>query len=176
MSESVRLPVHADTRKGRIMDLAARALRVHMLPAYVCTRPPQVTMEASYPDTTNTTSDELITLQFCTCSFSVVNCSNTIVPLNGELKGQSVKYDSVHVFTCNTGYQLEGSETRRCQENGSWGGAPTSCSSTFMFGAFEIYQNVSSNDAAFALLWSSLIIFAHWICSWGMHSHVYRCY
>ena len=30
-------------------------------------------------------------------------------------------------FTCNTGYELTGSDTRTCQSNGSWSGSPVSC-------------------------------------------------
>ena len=31
-------------------------------------------------------------------------------------------------FTCNTGYQLTGSDTRTCQSDGSWNGTETMCS------------------------------------------------
>ena len=30
-------------------------------------------------------------------------------------------------FTCNTGYELTGSNTRTCQSDGSWSGSPVSC-------------------------------------------------
>ena len=30
-------------------------------------------------------------------------------------------------FTCNTGYELTGSDTRTCQSNGSWSGNNTAC-------------------------------------------------
>ena len=30
-------------------------------------------------------------------------------------------------FTCNTGYNLTGSDTRTCQSNGSWSGRSTVC-------------------------------------------------
>ena len=31
-------------------------------------------------------------------------------------------------FTCNTGYELTGSNTRTCQSDGSWGGSDVVCS------------------------------------------------
>ena len=31
-------------------------------------------------------------------------------------------------FTCNTGYELTGSDTRTCQNNGSWSGSDVVCS------------------------------------------------
>ena len=30
-------------------------------------------------------------------------------------------------FTCNTGYELNGSDTRTCQSNGSWSGNDDVC-------------------------------------------------
>ena len=30
-------------------------------------------------------------------------------------------------FTCNTGYELTGSDTRTCQSNGSWSGTDVVC-------------------------------------------------
>ena len=30
-------------------------------------------------------------------------------------------------FTCNTGYELTGSDTRTCQSDGNWSGSDTTC-------------------------------------------------
>ena len=30
-------------------------------------------------------------------------------------------------FTCNTGYELTGSDTRTCQSDGSWSGSDVTC-------------------------------------------------
>ena len=36
-------------------------------------------------------------------------------------------YEATCSFTCNTGYELTGSDTRICQSNGSWSGAGATC-------------------------------------------------
>ena len=37
-------------------------------------------------------------------------------------------YEDTCSFTCNTGYELTGSDIRTCQSDGSWNGTETSCS------------------------------------------------
>ena len=34
-------------------------------------------------------------------------------------------------FTCNTGYELAGSDTRTCQSDGSWSNSDVECRSKF---------------------------------------------
>ena len=36
-------------------------------------------------------------------------------------------YEDTCSFTCNTGYELTGSDTRTCQSDGSWSGTNTMC-------------------------------------------------
>ena len=36
-------------------------------------------------------------------------------------------FEDICSFTCNTGYELIGSETRTCQNNGSWSSSDTNC-------------------------------------------------
>ena len=36
-------------------------------------------------------------------------------------------YEDTCSFTCNTGYELTGSDTRTCQSNGSWSGPDDVC-------------------------------------------------
>ena len=58
------------------------------------------------------------------------------MPLNNLSNGMvscSLGDDGVHSyedtcsFTCNTGYELTGSDTRTCQSNGSWSGIEMLC-------------------------------------------------
>ena len=45
---------------------------------------------------------------------------------NSGRVGVGYKGDSCK-FTCNTGYQLTGSNTRTCQSDGSWSGTNVMC-------------------------------------------------
>ena len=36
-------------------------------------------------------------------------------------------YEDTCNFTCNTGYELTGSDTRTCQSNGNWSGSDDVC-------------------------------------------------
>ena len=62
-----------------------------------------------------------------------VQCDNLSTPANGEIISCSsgrvgVSYDrDTCSFTCNTGYELTGSDTRTCQSDGSWNGIDTMC-------------------------------------------------
>ncbi|XP_065896334.1 E-selectin-like [Dysidea avara] len=61
-----------------------------------------------------------------------VACPSHTEPDNGAIAcslgddGVS-SYEDTCSFTCNTGYELTGSETRICQSDGSWSGSETLC-------------------------------------------------
>ena len=62
----------------------------------------------------------------------VVQCSTLTDPDNGmiscSLGDDGVpSYEDTCSFTCNTGYELTGSDTRICQSNGSWNGSDDVC-------------------------------------------------
>ena len=57
----------------------------------------------------------------------LVNCPPLFRPSNGmincSLGGDEIySYEDTCIFTCNTGYELTGSDTRSCQSDGSWSG------------------------------------------------------
>ena len=65
-------------------------------------------------------------------SFSLVQCSSLTDPNNGIitcLLGDDgvPSYEDTCSFTCNTGYELTGSNTRTCQSDGSWSGSDAEC-------------------------------------------------
>ena len=61
------------------------------------------------------------------------HCNNLTTPSNGEITSCSsgsigVGYEGdTCSFTCNTGYELTGSDTRTCQSDRSWSGTKTMC-------------------------------------------------
>ena len=66
-----------------------------------------------------------------------LHCYNLSAPDNGEITSCSsgrvgVGYEGdTCSFTCNTGYELTGSDTRTCQSNRSWSDSDIKCRSTF---------------------------------------------
>ena len=61
-------------------------------------------------------------------------CVNLSTPTNGEIiscnsgrVGVGYEGDACN-FTCNTGYELTGTDTRTCQGDGSWSGTDVTCS------------------------------------------------
>ena len=62
----------------------------------------------------------------------VVSCPSLSNPSNGviscSLGDDGVpSYEDTCNFTCNTGYELTGSDTRTCQGDGSWNNSDTTC-------------------------------------------------
>ena len=62
-----------------------------------------------------------------------IQCDNLSTPANGEITSCSsgrvrMGYEEdTCSFTCNTGYELTGSDTRTCQSDGSWSGSDDVC-------------------------------------------------
>ena len=71
-------------------------------------------------------------MEFFSLIYSVVSCSSLTNPNNGVINcslgddGVS-SYEDTCSFTCNTGYELNGSDTSICQSNGSWSGSDGVC-------------------------------------------------
>ena len=73
----------------------------------------------------------------CLCSYCFIcldiQCNYLTIPYNGEISscssgstGMGYEGDTCS-FTCNTGYELTGSNTRTCQSDGSWSGSDDVC-------------------------------------------------
>ena len=69
-----------------------------------------------------------------------IKCDNLSAPSNGRITscssgttGVGYEGDTCN-FTCNTDYELTGSDTRTCQSDGNWNGTVTICSGTGKLG------------------------------------------
>ena len=72
---------------------------------------------------------------------SLVPCPSLVDPNNGmitcSLGDDGIpSYEDTCSFTCNTGYELTGSDTRTCQSNGNWSGAVAMCRRGISFKLF----------------------------------------
>ena len=62
----------------------------------------------------------------------VVNCLSLTDPNNGIINcslgdDNITSYEDTCSFTCDTGYELTGSDTRTCQSDRSWSGSDAIC-------------------------------------------------
>ena len=76
----------------------------------------------------------IVSFTVCTVFHKIgIQCDNLSPPSNVEITSCSsgkvgVGYEGdTCSFTCNTGYELTGSDTRACQSNGSWNGSDDVC-------------------------------------------------
>jgi len=79
-------------------------------------------------------------------NFKLVSCPSLTDPNNGlitcSLGGDGVpSYEDTCSFTCNTGYDLTGSDTRTCQINGSWSGPEIMCGRGMVLFT-QLYQKI----------------------------------
>ena len=65
--------------------------------------------------------------------FSVVSCGDIAEPQNGHVNIESTRYQGIAKYECNTGYELSGSDVRKCQSNGHWSGSPPQCIGRLVF-------------------------------------------
>ena len=80
---------------------------------------------------------QIIAIHACMSGINVfiadIPCDDLLVPINGEIVSCSsgrvgVGYEGdTCSFTCNTGYELTGSNTRTCQNDGNWSGSDVVC-------------------------------------------------
>lgn len=61
------------------------------------------------------------------CVFSAVDCGGLNNPPNGEVDVPQTVFPGMATYTCNSGYSLNGGNTRNCQFNGMWSGSPPTC-------------------------------------------------
>ena len=59
-------------------------------------------------------------------------CPSLSEPINGMISCSlgndgDATYEDTCSFTCNTGYELTGSDSRTCQSDGNWNGTDSGC-------------------------------------------------
>ena len=62
---------------------------------------------------------------------TVIMCPQHIIPDNGQVTITTYVVGGVATYTCNNGYTLNGTNTRRCEQNGvigQWTLQPPTCS------------------------------------------------
>ena len=69
---------------------------------------------------------------------SAKSCPSLTDPINGTMNCSPGNdgvptYEDTCNFTCNTGYELTGSDTRTCQSDGNWSGNETMCRRGMVF-------------------------------------------
>lgn len=55
------------------------------------------------------------------------------VPINGSSSGRDTTFPNSISFSCDAGFIMIGSQTRRCQSNGIWSGNKTSCRGNILY-------------------------------------------
>lgn len=59
------------------------------------------------------------------------SCSSLSNPVNGAVNVPSREIGSVATYSCDTGFNLVGAETRVCRAGGSWSGVAPTCQGTY---------------------------------------------
>ncbi|XP_071948697.1 E-selectin-like [Antedon mediterranea] len=84
--------------------------------------------------------------------FCAITCPVLDSPINGVILTHGFLYNDVIEFDCNTGYNLQGSRQRTCQQDGQWSGELTTCNPVMcpvldppMYGVI-VTQGSSYND------------------------------
>jgi len=58
-------------------------------------------------------------------------------------------YEDTCSFTCKTGYELTGSDSRTCQSNGSWSGSQTMCNCRYRFVCLIITSMITEQSSKY---------------------------
>ena len=62
-----------------------------------------------------------------------IDCGALSTPVNGEQTSTGTWQDKTSTFSCDYGYDLQGSVTRTCSSSGSWSGTGAVCARKFLF-------------------------------------------
>ena len=85
---------------------------------------------------------------------TVVDCGTLSNPLNGQVNHTAgTTFGETATYSCNTGYNLVGDNTRTCQATGAWSGSAPTCQSMLFFSIIHLaHTNVCESMDQEALL------------------------
>ena len=63
---------------------------------------------------------------------TAISCEALSDPSNGRVEVNSLAFESVAEYSCNTGYELDGDSERECGGEGTWSGIAPLCRSKSM--------------------------------------------
>ena len=66
-------------------------------------------------------------------TFTAILCPNLRDPDNGQVTVTGRTPTSTATYVCDSGYLLDGVETRVCQNNGRWSGRPPVCTGKYIY-------------------------------------------
>ena len=80
----------------------------------------------------------------------LVSCPSLDSPSNGMINcslgdDEVPSYEDTCSFTCDTGYELTGSDTRTCQSDGSWSGIIAMCRRSESFYTYVVLKHIVAN-------------------------------
>jgi len=75
----------------------------------------------------------MLTYLIVTCPLLDTHSDDTIIVNCSQGDNGVPFYEDTCSFTCNTGYELTGSDTRTCQSNGNWSGIDTVCRQSTLY-------------------------------------------
>ena len=63
----------------------------------------------------------------CILLSTAVDCDTLSNPANGQVSTNGTTFEQTATYSCNTGYNLMGDNTRTCQATGEWSGSEPTC-------------------------------------------------
>ena len=77
--------------------------------------------------------------------FLAVQCPALSDPENGAVSTTGTGVGDTATYTCNSGYELSGSDTRTCQSNGEWSGSAPTCEGKYSI--LQVYNGLIVNSS-----------------------------
>ena len=70
---------------------------------------------------------------------TAVDCGNLTAPANGSVSHIAGTFGQTATYSCNTGYNMVGNNTRTCQAEGNWSGNTPACQGMLLKGDLSTF-------------------------------------